>query len=602
MKILSFIYLTAIFLTSCSYQKDFDGWQRQSQYVEMRDRTRLAIDIYRPTLNGKLHAKPLPVIWMHTPYHRQKLDENGQILSDDFLPPLHEGADTLLKNGYAFAAVDVRGYGASFGYVENWIGPQQTDDAYDIIEWLSTQEWSDGNIGMTGRSYLGTAQYFAAASNHPALKAIFPEMGGFDNYNIFYSNGIYRSDLAESWENLTRALNESPPFSPNGVAPIDNDNTGRLLEKAIGEHSQNKSLVETVQHLPFRDSVLNDSENRPHRLSSPAYYLEEISRSQVAIYHRTGWFDLYAKDALLYYGNLDNPQKLVIGPWYHREHFGFDRDQEKLRWFDYWLKNERNGADEDLNITYYVNGLGWKKSSNWPPTSLANKYFLNLSPVEFGSLSTEPLDTEKSITRPVDYTATLGSTLERNNGLWPERTKSCSNSTVDKWCYSDSGYQLKNGENSFQFTTPPLENNLAIIGHPLAELWVDSNQSDFDIFVILEEINANGNIHFVSEGAIRASHRKTQPAPYNNFNLPWISSLSEDYQPRFNGPEKLTLELFPVANLFEKGHQIRISIIGANAGSHQPSNQESGAELTLLQSKEFSSNIVFPEVNFDEAE
>lgn len=78
--------------------------------------------------------------------------------------------------------------------------------------------------------------------------------------------------------------------------------------------------------------------------------------------------------------------------------------------------------------------------------------------------------------------------------------------------------------------------------------------------------------------------------------------MSEDYQPRFNGPEKLTLELFPVANLFEKGHQIRISIIGANAGSHQPSNQESGAELTLLQSKEFSSNIVFPEVNFDEAE
>src|SRR5262245_62309692 len=52
-------------------QKLYDGYQLTSQYVAVRDGTRLAVDIFRPTSNGKTIETKLPVLWMHTPYHRR---------------------------------------------------------------------------------------------------------------------------------------------------------------------------------------------------------------------------------------------------------------------------------------------------------------------------------------------------------------------------------------------------------------------------------------------------------------------------------------------------------------------------------------------------
>ncbi len=43
----------------------YDGWQRHSVYVTVRDRTKIAMDIFRPTRGGRLHSEALPVIWEH---------------------------------------------------------------------------------------------------------------------------------------------------------------------------------------------------------------------------------------------------------------------------------------------------------------------------------------------------------------------------------------------------------------------------------------------------------------------------------------------------------------------------------------------------------
>jgi predicted acyl esterase len=49
----------------------YDGHQRSSFYVDMRDGTKLAVDLYRPTKAGVVASEKLPVIWMHTPYNRR---------------------------------------------------------------------------------------------------------------------------------------------------------------------------------------------------------------------------------------------------------------------------------------------------------------------------------------------------------------------------------------------------------------------------------------------------------------------------------------------------------------------------------------------------
>ena len=97
-----------------------DGWQRISQYVAVRDGTKLAVDYYRPTLKGVLVTTPFPVIWQFTPYRRALYDNDSKVISRQAAALLE-----LTRYGYVMAVADVRGKGASFGFRkamrERWI-------------------------------------------------------------------------------------------------------------------------------------------------------------------------------------------------------------------------------------------------------------------------------------------------------------------------------------------------------------------------------------------------------------------------------------------------------------------------------------------------
>ena len=113
----------------------YNGRTALSQYITVRDGTKLAALIIRPAQDGKTVETPLPVIWTHNRYHRESVYGWPYILP-------------LLKYGYVIVSVDVRGSGASFGKYPGLFSPEETNDAYDITEWLAAQPWSDGNIGM----------------------------------------------------------------------------------------------------------------------------------------------------------------------------------------------------------------------------------------------------------------------------------------------------------------------------------------------------------------------------------------------------------------------------------------------------------------------
>ncbi|MFD5242323.1 hypothetical protein [Streptomyces tendae] len=43
----------------------YEEWVRTSQYLPARDGTRLAVDLYRPAVDGKPVQRPFPVVWEH---------------------------------------------------------------------------------------------------------------------------------------------------------------------------------------------------------------------------------------------------------------------------------------------------------------------------------------------------------------------------------------------------------------------------------------------------------------------------------------------------------------------------------------------------------
>lgn len=129
--------------------------------VRMRDGVLLAADVYLP----HDESGPGDTILIRLPY-----DKSGAYT---YIPLI---AEYLLARGYRVVAQDVRGKFRSEG--EAMLFVNEVRDGEDTLDWIVQQPWSNGRIAMWGDSYYGYTQWAAAASGHPALKAIAPRVTG----------------------------------------------------------------------------------------------------------------------------------------------------------------------------------------------------------------------------------------------------------------------------------------------------------------------------------------------------------------------------------------------------------------------------------------
>lgn len=339
----------------------YDEWIRTSQYLEMSDGVKLAMDIIRPAKNGKAVEEPLPVVWNYYRYHRAR-EKEGKILSMvDRLTSLQ----MLVKHGYVIVVVDALGTGASYGSGDRGSNTEQeARHTYEITEWIAAQKWCDGNVGMFGHSYSGILQFRAAGEAPPYLKAIFPSMATFDYYEIFYRGGVFGDKFTQS---ARHSLNY---WDIETAAPtVDQDSAGEMLREAMAEHRKRVDPYTFLKMYSYRNTRKNDltlwMEN------NPMTYVKEVNESGIPVYQWAGWYDFNIRDMFQWFVNLKNPQKLTIGPW---SHASYDWDDllavEQLRWFDYWLKGIDNGIMDEPAIHYVIiekpNVFTWHTSNTWP--------------------------------------------------------------------------------------------------------------------------------------------------------------------------------------------------------------------------------------------
>ena len=86
-------------------------------------------------------------------------------------------------------------------------------DLVEVIDWLATQDWSSGNVGMFGTSYGGFNSLQAALENPPALKAIVPIFASDDRYDDdvhYYGGALKHVDLVD-YSTYMVAMNALPP-------------------------------------------------------------------------------------------------------------------------------------------------------------------------------------------------------------------------------------------------------------------------------------------------------------------------------------------------------------------------------------------------------
>jgi hypothetical protein len=571
-------------------QEKYDSWIRSSEYVTMRDGIKISVDIIRPAVDGEPVEEPLPVIWTHTRYRRAGRNQEGEIYSTAESFYLHP----LLKHGYVTAAADVRGSGASFGTWQGIFTEEETQDAYEITEWLAAQPWCDGNVGMFGGSYLGITQLMAASTQPPHLKALFPMVALFDLYETGSPGGVLRDDFLKTWSELTRELDTQP-----GVVPVDEDPDGEMLEQAMQDHQENRPLIEIMDDLSYRDSQDPVTGADPFTDWSPSGHIQAVNASGIPMYIWGGWFDSFTKDTFLLFENFTAPQKLTIGAWSHsprdedimRKEFSL-LAVEQLRWFDYWLKGIDNGIMDEPPIHYHVmqdSGENrWETAQSWPlPDTADVSYFFSPGPsgsidsVNDGILNLEAPDAESAADEyAVDTSTTTGTATRWDNAVGGE------------FDYPD---MTKNDRKGLTYTTLPLSADIQITGHPVVHLWLSSNQDDGNVFVYLEEVDESGYSRYMTEGVLRLSHRSLHQPPYKNFGLPYHRSYEEDIQPMVPGePAELIIDMQPTANVFNAGHRIRVTITGVDKDNAAEAVRDTPPTYTIFRSNTMPSYIEMP--------
>ncbi len=525
----------------------YHGWKRFSQYVMMRDGVKIAVDYYRPVRDGIVEEKPLPVIWIFTPYDYRTLFATERFADGTAYTPYVEedtmgAAKRLVSHGYVFAAAEVRGTGASFGYRQTVNGDQEAWDGYELCHWLAHQSWCNGKVGTMGYSYYGATQLEMLRKNPPALRAAFIGMTDLDKYDGWVRGGSLRAFGTQPDAGYLEDLNHIPVGDP------DDEEAKKQLKQAVQQHKYSSKQRENMKGCPYRDSWCEETDSRLWENLSHTTYLDDINKSQTAVYLYGGWRDVFRRDTVVMYENLKLRKKMLLGPWHHMDYRpGFDLAAEQLRFFGYWLKGIDNQIMNQDPIYYSVGNLypdvEWTFARKWPPEGMEHlSLFLGegksgtASSVNDGSLSLQPPKREEQ------------------KDLYQVRYDIEEN-------LDDDTETVDRDSKGLTYTSHALKEELIIAGHPIMELWISSTSNDGDFFIFLEDVDETGKGHYITDGKLRASLRSVSKAPYDYLGLPWHRCSHEDEHKLKPGkPYRLQIDLLPTAYRFKKGHRIRVTI------------------------------------------
>ena len=138
------------------------------------------------------HPGKWPVIMEASPYHGTLADREGIRIFPD--PKDADGnhigmTGYFAPRGYAVVMMDLRGTGMSSGCLDH-LGPNDAKDLKTVVEWAASQDWSTGEVGMTGHSYVGSTPSVAAAQDPEGLVTIAPSAGLASMYDHQYHRGV----------------------------------------------------------------------------------------------------------------------------------------------------------------------------------------------------------------------------------------------------------------------------------------------------------------------------------------------------------------------------------------------------------------------------
>ncbi len=547
----------------------FKSFTQRSFYLPMRDGVKIAVQVVLP--KDLPPSEKIPAILNMTRYWRARQGDEP----NTFLP----------SHGYATVFVDARGTGASFGIWRAPFTQEEIKDYNEVVNWIVAQPWSNGKVGAIGNSYTGNTALWLASTMNPAVKAVIPRHYEFDLYaETPYPGGLLTDWLIKTWNEGNRQLDSNP-----GARLVDDDADQKLYQEATRHRAENIDVYAAALQTTFRDDRAFGVTLDELSLHS---YSAQIEKANVPINSWGGWFDASTADGMIKtFLTLKNYQRAVVGPWNHgggqnaspyltADSLRVMQGYEWLRFFDHYLKGIDTGLDKRKLFYYFTIGEEkWKVTHTWPVAGaqMTRWYFDEnnlLNPKVPGATTGEDRYT-------VNFETTTG---EKNR--WHTQVGG-------QVVYLDRAEEDKK---LLTYTSAPLEADIEITGYPIVDLFITSTHNDAAVFVYLEDLDQKGKVTYLTEGQLRALHRRdSSDIPPTKILVPYHSFKKKDGMALVPGQiAEIKFGLQPISALIKKGHRLRIAIAGHDKGTFIRIPAEGTPTLAVHRNGQSRSAIELP--------
>jgi len=560
--------------------------------VRMRDGVHLATDVYRPAVGGKPVEGALPAIMERTPYG--KTQRSRSEIEPGMERPMTraEVAMHFVRAGFVVVYQDCRGRYNSEGTFTKYLS--EGPDGYDTCAWIVEQPWCDGKIGTMGLSYAAHTQAALACLNPPGLACMVLDSGGFSSA---YRTGI-RQGGAFELKQLTWAYNnakESPEAQndPLILGALEAEDLKSWFH--VMPWSEGRSPVRWVPEYEsyvleqWRQGTFGDFWKKVGIYAEGSY----DTFPQVPVALLSSWYDAYVSTTFDNYEGLtrsgERQVSVIMGPWLHGNrnttfagdaYFGENATisgnvtpswlEFRRRWFTRWLKADANGVDAEPPVRLFLMGGGtgrkteagkldhggrWIEATSWPlPETEFRPFYIHHN----GELRETPAEQNVAPLSydfdPSDPVPTIGGALTSGQPVFEGGVFDQREAPQFFGC-RHPGLPLSARRDVLSFETKPLDEDLAVVGPITVELWVSSDALDTDFTAKLIDVHPpsrdypTGYAMNLTDGILRCRYRKS-----------W-----ENPEPIVPGEVfRITIEPFATANLFAKGHRIRLDISSSN--------------------------------------
>ena len=500
---------------------------RETGYLTVRDGVELAFEVIRPAGEGK-H----PTLFTYDGYAAGASPDGGY-------------AARYVPRGYALVGMSLRGTGCSAG-VFDFFQPSEGPDGFEMVEWIARQSWSDGHVGMVGKSYPGITQLFVAETQPPHLDAVAPGHYYADAYrDVAFPGGIFNYAFAGLWSFVAQP---APGVQAQIQDSTGGDQTCAANLKKNLENVRTNPFIQAQEH-PYDDALI--------RSRSPQYDFDQI---EVPVYAALAWQDEQLASRQVHSLGLFED----LGIWYRAvlsngDHGMYRRGaqlDELDRFFEAFVERRnvlRDGTARGAYLQEPPVTVFWEQGGNqprwrttldrWSGSAQARPYYLGPD----GTLTADaPTGTggdtyvHSAAGSQGIGNAAYGSAGLPNNYLWDDMVP-------------PEGAAL-------DYTTAAFDEDTVLLGSASADLWISAPTPNVDLQVTLTEIRPDGQEVYIQQGWLRTKqraldeHESTALKPVPTHQEADVAPLDPA------APSLARVEIFPFGHVVRKGSKLRLWI------------------------------------------